>query len=87
MSGQLQHVLEEKSSLDVKLQEYAQSLLSYEETVSLKDQERSELINSYNDLNSQTERLNDTLQKMEGSLSATKMELMAVSQVRVTCIM
>lgn len=81
VNGELHHVLEEKSSLDLKLHEYAQSLQRYEETVSIREQEKSELINSYNGLNNQTEKLNVTLQKMEGSLSAAKLELLTVSQV------
>lgn len=81
MSSELQQVMEEKSSLDLKVQEYAQSLLSYEETVSLKEQEKNDLVQSYNGLSSQAEKLNATLQKMENSLSTTKLELLTVSQV------
>ena len=78
---ELKRALEETSSQELKLQDYAQSLQSYEETAIVQEQEKSELMESYNGLNSQRERLAATLQKMEGTLSATKMELLAVSKV------
>lgn len=79
--SELQRTLGEKDTLDLKLQDYSQTLSYYEETISLKEQEKSALVDSYSGLNNQTEILNATLKKMEESLSAAKLELLAASKV------
>lgn len=79
--SELQRTLGEKETLDLKLQDYSQTLSYYEETISLKEQEKSALVDSYSGLNNQTEILNATLKKMEESLSAAKLELLAASKV------
>lgn len=79
--GELQRTVNEKDSLGLKMEDYAQTLMRYEEAVSLKEREKSELVHSYNTLNTQTGKLNSTLEKMQGSLSSTKMELFALAKV------
>ena len=82
MHGELQHAVSEKESMELKLQEYAQSILHYEETVALKEQEKIELVKSYQNLSQEAEKLNSHLQKVQGDSSSVKMDLVTVSQVR-----
>ena len=81
MHGELQRAVEEKASLRQKVEEYAETLSRYEEAISLKEQEKMELVQSYNGLNSQAEQLNTTVREMQDTLSETKSELLALSQV------
>ncbi len=81
MHNELQRSAEEKDSLELKLQDYAESLTRYEEAVSLKEQERSQLVQSYNGLNSEAEKLNSTVQGMQENLSEARSDLLALSRV------
>jgi len=58
---ELQRALGERESLQLKMQDYTQTLSHYEEAMSLKEQEKTQLIDSYNGLNLQSEKLNNTL--------------------------
>ncbi len=67
--------------MELKVEEYAQTLLRYEEGVALKEQEKAELIDAYQNLNKEADRLNSTLKDTQEAFSKTKMELLAASQV------
>ena len=73
--------MEQKTSLDTKLQEYAETLARFEEAACVSGQEKTDLIDSYNSLSSQAEKLNATVQGMQDTLSTAKMELMVLAQV------
>lgn len=81
MHNELRRTVEEKESLELKFGDYAQTLSRYEEAMALKEQEKSELVQSYNGLNSEAERLTATVQDMEGSLSEARSDLLALSRV------
>lgn len=73
--------MQQKTSLDLKLQEYAETLGRFEEAACVNSQEKTDLIDSYNSLSSQAEKLNATVQGMQDTLSTAKMELMVLTQV------
>jgi chromosome segregation ATPase len=73
--------VEEKASLELKFQDYAQTLSRYEEAVTLKEGEKAELVQSYNVLNSETERLTATIQDMQESLSKARNDSLALARV------
>ena len=73
--------MDEKESLELKCGDYAQTLSHYEEAVALKEQEKSELVQSYSGLNTEAERLTTTVRDMEGRLSEARSDLLALSRV------
>lgn len=81
MRGELQRALEEKDSLSLKVLEYTQSLLRAEETIAVKEKEKSELIESYRVLSEEADKLDSTIQLSLGENSATKLELSTLAQV------
>ena len=86
MHNDMQRAVEEKEGLVQKLQDYGQTLARYEEAVSLKEREKSELVHTYNGLSSEAQKLNSTIQEMHDALSETQSELLAVTRVSVLCL-
>ena len=79
--GELQRALGEKESLNLKVQEYTQSLLRAEEAIAVKEQEKAELMESYRSLSEEADKLDSTVQLSMGENSATKLELSTLMQV------
>lgn len=77
--------MSEKDSLGQKVREYAQSLLQYEEALALKDQEKAELLGSYEDMKREAEEMAVTLRELQGNLTKTKTDVLAASKVSRCC--
>ena len=74
-------MIEQKSSLEVKVQEYAQSVLRYEEAMAVKEQEKTELFDSYRSLSQEADRLDSTVQQSLGETSTARHEVATLAQV------
>lgn len=79
---ELRQVMSEKESLGLKVQEYSQQLLRYEEALREKEQQKAELMESCHTLNSEVERMEATTKKIQEEFSASKLELLALTQVK-----
>ena len=82
MHSELLGVAGEKDSLSLKVREYAQSLLQYEEAMALKEQEKTELMDSYDTMKREAEELALTLKELQGTLKTTKGQILAIAKVR-----
>ncbi len=81
MHKELQRAVSEKESLSLKVREYAQSLLRAEEAIAVKEREKTELVDSYQTLSEEADKLDSTVQLSLGENSATKLELSTIAQV------
>ncbi|KAM7443892.1 hypothetical protein ABFA07_007461 [Porites harrisoni] len=73
---QLQEALEEQESLKVQIAEYARQVARVEELLSEKDQEKEELLEQYQLLTGETERLVTESKLSAGKMSTYHVELM-----------
>lgn len=64
----------------MKVQEYAQTFLRYEKTMAAKDREKEELIESYQSLSNEANRLDSTVQQSLGETSSVRLELATLTQ-------
>jgi chromosome segregation ATPase len=62
------------------VQEYAQTLVKYEEAIAAKDREKVELIESYQSLSDEADRLDSTVQQSLGENSSVRLELATLAQ-------
>ena len=62
------------------MQEYAQTFLKYEEAMAAKDKEKVELIESYQSLSDEADRLDSTVQQSLGENSSVRLELATLAQ-------
>ena len=81
MHEELQRAVQERDSLKLTVEEYAQSILRFEEAVSVKEQEKAELVGSYQSLSQDTEKLDSTLRRAQGEATTARMELATMAQV------
>ena len=64
----------------MKVQEYAQTILRYEGTMAAKDREKDELLESYQSLSNEANRLDSTVQQSLGENSSVRLELATLAQ-------
>ena len=64
----------------MKVQEYAQTFLKYEEAMAAKDREKVELLESYQSLSDEADRLDSTVQQSQGENSSVRLELATLAQ-------
>lgn len=64
----------------LKIQEYAQTLIKYEGTIATKDREKVELLDSYQSLSNEAERLDSTVKQSLGENTSVRMELATLAQ-------
>ena len=80
--GELRHTLTEKEALVKKVQEYAQNLIQYQEMMAVKEHENADLVQSYQSLSDDVERLQSSSQQSLGEISTTKAELATLLQTK-----
>ena len=78
---ELRRALEEKESLRLKVQEYAQSMLRCQETIAAKEQENADLLQSYQSLSDEVDKLQSSSQQSLGEVSSSRAEIATLLQV------
>ena len=67
--------------MNLKVREYAQSLLEFEEALTQKEQEKGQLVESYENVRREADDMAITLRELQGRLTTTKTEVAAIEKV------
>ena len=80
--SELQRALGERATLSAKVEDYTQSMLRVQETVASKEQENSELLQSYRSVSQAMEQLQVSSHSSLGEMAVVRAELATLGQVK-----